>query len=373
MQPLRLPEEISQWFGWDAKKASEERSDIELVIHRSDIAVIASFAAVAYSVSYYKQRCRCAPHLAKVAPMGPAPAQGAMLAAALYASNIAYNVMNKRVLDGHPYPLLLTTVNFGTCSLCCVLAWAVGLQPWPRIRPSFWLCLRLVPLALLHYSGILLANISVSGVSLALTHTVKSAEPFFTAVAAWLFLGAQPDHQSIFGLLLIAAGVSIASGADTSFAWPGFLSAMLSNVCVSLRNVMTKSLFTAQGDKEHPRSEEEELWVGDPLTLAAVLHCMAFLLSSPLALFMEGRQLPSLFSARQSCLIPLVGVLVWVFNMASFAILSRVSPVTHSVIRSLRRPVLIMSSIAAFGTPVPSLNAIGLVLALLGAWLCTGM
>ena len=71
----------------------------------------------------------------------------------LYGANIAYNVINKRVLLAHPHPCLVRTlvsvqdgchfhlpcryvevtgINLCSSSLCCVVCWMLGLIHWPR-------------------------------------------------------------------------------------------------------------------------------------------------------------------------------------------------------------------------------------------------
>lgn len=335
-------------------------------VKRVDIIVVMAFAFVAYSVSYARQRCRCegAPHMEKVVALPPSPVQGAVLVGILYGSNIAYNVMNKRVLLLLRCPTLLTTVNLGVCSLCCVAAWLLGLQRRPLpLTPA--LIARIAPLALLHWLSILSANVSVAQVNLVLAHTVKAAEPTCTAALMLLFYGVVPSPTGAMGVLLIIVGVSVASATDISFVWRGVASAMLSNVSVSLRTILSKRLIAGL--------QEEE----DPLNAAAFLSIGALTVSLPFVLFVEtlGEE-PGNFASliRLPCayFIPFIGIFVWVFNMVSIKILSRSTPVTHSVIRSMRRPVLILSSILAFGTEVPALNAAGILCALVGAWLCAG-
>ncbi|CAE8729890.1 unnamed protein product, partial [Polarella glacialis] len=94
-----------------------------------DFMVIAVFAFGGYAVSFLNQKFVACPHLAQIRRAAPPPPHvGALLAAALYGANIAYNVMNKRLLLAHPCPLSVTTMNFGTASMCCMLAWGLGVQ-----------------------------------------------------------------------------------------------------------------------------------------------------------------------------------------------------------------------------------------------------
>ena len=66
--------------------------------------------------------------------------------------------------------------------------------------------------------------------------------------------------------------------------------------------------------------------------------------------------------------IVLIGPLVWTFNVASIVVLVHTSTVVHSMIRSMRRPLLVLASIITFGTHITRLNALGILFTLLGAF-----
>ena len=66
--------------------------------------------------------------------------------------------------------------------------------------------------------------------------------------------------------------------------------------------------------------------------------------------------------------IVLIGPLVWTFNVASIVVLVHTSTVVHSMIRSMRRPLLVLASIITFGTHITRLNALGIMFTLLGAF-----
>ena len=76
-------------------------------IAAEDVAIVMLFAAVGYAAAYSQQRWFAMPHaVEEYAPGPPSPQNGALLAAGLYGANIAYNVINKRVLLAHPHPCL---------------------------------------------------------------------------------------------------------------------------------------------------------------------------------------------------------------------------------------------------------------------------
>eukprot|EP00413_Alexandrium_margalefii_P035032 CAMPEP_0204599194 /NCGR_PEP_ID=MMETSP0661-20131031/54697_1 /ASSEMBLY_ACC=CAM_ASM_000606 /TAXON_ID=109239 /ORGANISM="Alexandrium margalefi, Strain AMGDE01CS-322" /LENGTH=413 /DNA_ID=CAMNT_0051609909 /DNA_START=32 /DNA_END=1269 /DNA_ORIENTATION=- len=332
-----------------ASRAKRATPGTESVVR--DLKVIAFFATAGYVVCFSRQQLIGAPYVPQISRRQlPSPSVGALLAAGLYGANVAYNVLNKRVLIAYPCPLLVTTMNLLTCSLCCVVAWAAGIsRPPPRLTRD---CLRIVPLMAFHWAGILLANVSVSEVNIAFTHTVKSAEPVFTALFATAMLGTSVSPRAWLYLTLVCAGVALASTTELSFTWLGFWAAMASNVTVSLRTVLSKRLIDSK-------------MVQDPLSFIMVLHCGAFVISLAVALLLQGS---AFLAAPPTPLLAglAVGPLVWVFNAASILVLSWTSPVAHSMIRALRRPILVLASIVAFGTALRPLNVGGVIAALAG-------
>jgi len=336
-----------------ATPSHHHRITLNMFLH--DVAIIMLFAAVGYAAAYSQQRWLAMPHaVEEFAPGPPSPQNGALLAAGLYGANIAYNVINKRVLLAHPHPCLITGINLCSSSLCCIVCWMLGLIHWPRFLGwSFYL--KLMGLAVLHWSGMLFSNISVSEVHISFTHTVKAAEPFFTALFTAVLIGHKPTLRAWLSLLVVIAGIVVASTAEISFTWRGFWAAMASNVVVALRTVLTKMAMDSH--------------ILDPLNFQALLQCAAFLVSIPVALIFNlhaVREVASDQAAWPS--IVLIGPLVWTFNVASIMILVHTSTVVHSMIRSMRRPLLVLASIITFGTRITELNALGILFTLFGAF-----
>mmetsp|Transcript_39002 Transcript_39002/g.121505 ORF Transcript_39002/g.121505 Transcript_39002/m.121505 type:complete len:439 (+) Transcript_39002:77-1393(+) len=336
-------------------RASLKRRQASAIPVIRDLKVVVLFAAAGYLACYSSQRWMGAPDVPQIRQkQPPSPNVGALLAAGLYGANVAYNVLNKRVLLAYPHPVVVTTMNLLTCSLCCVMAWAAGISRAPP-RPTREHA-RLLPLVLFHWAGIFLANVSVSEVNISFTHTVKAAEPVFTAVFAMALLGTAISSRDWLYLMLVCAGVALASTTELSFTWLGFWAAMASNVTVSLRTVLSKKLI-------------DDKMIQDPMSFIMVLHCGAFVISLVVALVLEGTAVLKAFSSPILASGLAIGPLVWVFNTASILVLSRTSPVAHSMIRALRRPILVLASIIAFGTAMNALNVGGVIAALVGVWL----
>ncbi|PWZ04333.1 Phosphoenolpyruvate/phosphate translocator 3, chloroplastic [Zea mays] len=209
---------------------------------------------------------------------------------------------------------------------------------------------KLLPLALIHMLGNVFTNMSLGKVVVSFTHTIKAMEPFFSVLLSILFLGedfaptpiklfkvdvkgelvkrlfdisyshrlavvngscfggspiqaeshprpksslqstatshlhqdqeahaAEAPSLPVLGSLVpIVGGVVLASMTEVSFNWIGFWSAMTSNLMNQSRNVYSKKILA---------DKEDSL---DDINLFSIIIVMAFLLSAPLMLCVEG-------------------------------------------------------------------------------------
>lgn len=197
---------------------------------------------------------------------------------------------------------------------------------------------------------------------MSLVHTIKAAEPLYAAALSFLVLGKAPPLAAVGACALIAFGVAQASLAEVSFNAVGFSAAMASNLAFCLKNVLSKRSF-----------EGEAL---DERNFISLLTIGSFALGLPIAL---AREWPALCASVRMLPAPelmpfflraaVAGVLFHVYQIASILILSRASPVTHSVVNTMKRPVLILVAVLFFQTPVGIQNAFGVLCALSGAYL----
>ncbi|TVU17278.1 hypothetical protein EJB05_33298, partial [Eragrostis curvula] len=279
-----------------------------------------------------------------------------------YILNIYFNIYNKLVLKAVPFPLTITTFQFASGTFFITLMWLLNLHPKPRL--SLQQYARLLPLALIHMLGNAFTNMSLGRVSVSFTHTIKAMEPFFSVLLSVLFLGEAPSFRVLRSLVPIVGGVVLASMTEISFNWIGFWSAMASNLTNQSRNVISKKFLAGK---------EESL---DDINLFSIMTVMAFLLSAPLMLSVEGIKFtPSYLQStgvniKELCVkAALAGTCFHFYQQVSYSLLARVSPVTHSVANSLKRVVVIVSSVLFFRTPISPINALGTGVALLGVYL----
>lgn len=278
-----------------------------------------------------------------------------------YLFNIYFNIYNKQVLKVFPYPVTITLVQFAVGSVLVTLMWTLNLYRRPKISGAQLAAI--LPLAVVHTLGNLFTNMSLGKVAVSFTHTIKAMEPFFSVVLSAMFLGEFPTIWVVTSLLPIVGGVGLASMTEPSFNWPGFWSAMASNLTNQSRNVLSKKFMV---------KKEESL---DNITLFSIITIMSFFLLAPVTLFMEGVKFTPAYlqsaglNVNQICTRSLIAALCFhAYQQVSYMILQRVSPVTHSVGNCVKRVVVIVTSVLFFRTPVTPINGVGTAIALAGVF-----
>ncbi|KAI3428202.1 hypothetical protein D9Q98_006582 [Chlorella vulgaris] len=307
-----------------------------------------------------------------VAAAGDAPKEQSGLAKTLglgflfalwYAFNIQFNIYNKQVLKAFPHPITITAFQFlvGSVLACCMWLFRLHNKPEGSFKDN---AVSISPLAAVHTLGNMLTNISLGSVAVSFTHTIKALEPMFSVLLSAMFLNDKPSLPVLLVLLPIIGGVVLASTSELSFTWKGFLSAMGSNVTFQSRNVLSKKFMTKGKGSQ------------DNINLFSLITIVSFFILAPVALLTDGLVFtPAAMAAAGILDTQLVmkrallsAICFHAYQQVSYMILQRVSPVTHSIGNSVKRVVVIASSILVFRNPVTSQNLIGTAIALAGVF-----
>ncbi|XP_061366921.1 xylulose 5-phosphate/phosphate translocator, chloroplastic [Gastrolobium bilobum] len=299
-----------------------------------------------------------------VAPSNPKPKNFklALVFGLWYFQNIVFNIYNKKVLNIFPFPWLLASFQLFVGSIWMLVLWSLKLQPCPKISKPFIFAL-LGP-ALFHTIGHISACVSFSKVAVSFTHVIKSAEPVFSVIFS-SFLGDRYPIQVWLSILPIVLGCSLAAVTEVSFNVQGLWGALISNVGFVLRNIYSKR--SLQNFKEV-----------DGLNLYGWITIISLLYLFPVAIFLEGSQwIPGYYKAIEAIGKPstfyiwvlLSGVFYHLYNQSSYQALDEISPLTFSVGNTMKRVVVIVSSVLVFRNPVRPLNGLGSAIAILGTFL----
>ncbi|XP_009107536.1 xylulose 5-phosphate/phosphate translocator, chloroplastic [Brassica rapa] len=279
-----------------------------------------------------------------------------------YFQNIVFNIFNKKALNVFPYPWLLASFQLFAGSVWMLVLWSFKLYPCPKISKPFIVAL-LGP-ALFHTVGHISACVSFSKVAVSFTHVIKSAEPVFSVIFS-SFLGDTYPLAVWLSILPIVMGCSLAAVTEVSFNLGGLSGAMISNVGFVLRNIYSKR--SLQSFKEI-----------DGLNLYGCISILSLVYLFPVAVFVEGSQwVQGYHKAIASVGKPwtfyswvlLSGVFYHLYNQSSYQALDEISPLTFSVGNTMKRVVVIVSTVLVFRNPVRPLNALGSAIAIFGTFL----
>lgn len=284
-----------------------------------------------------------------------------------YALNIGFNLQNKVIFSYFPFPWTVSTVHVIVGAIYCWITYALGAKKASFGRPitkdEF---MTIFGPASMHALGHLAANISFAAVAISLTHTVKTLEPAFNVVLSQLILGAPTPLPVMLSLVPIIVGVSLASAAELSFNWLGFITAMLSNLTFGFRAVWSKRAMQTIKNL-------------DSTAIYAYTTLISVLICTPLALIFEG---PQLAAGMQTAIAKVgaqtfwgslvsVGLLYHLYNQFAFNTLARVNPVSHGVCNVVKRIAIIGSSVIFFGNLLTVQTQVGTAIALAGTALYT--
>ena len=282
-----------------------------------------------------------------------------------YALNIGYNILNKKVLTLAPSLTYTTGFLQLFIGLFYVLPlWGLGLRKAPVVSNDE--LKNLLPLALCHLGTHLGAVVSLSAGAVSFTHIVKAAEPAVSAALSAVVLKSFLPIPVYLSLLPVMGGVAIASLTELSFTWLAFLSAMVSNVSSAARGIVGKLQMGKSIGKNM-----------DAVNLYAVMTILSAIMCLPVSLAMEGSKIVPTLKALSAAgtlntfIIQsfLTALLYYSYNEVAFLTLDNVAPVTHALGNTIKRVVIIITSVLVFGTKMTSQGVLGSSIAIGGVLL----
>ncbi|KAI8112558.1 hypothetical protein M9434_003879 [Picochlorum sp. BPE23] len=285
-----------------------------------------------------------------------------------YGLNVAFNLQNKVIFNYFPYPWFVSTIHVVVGALYCAAMYAFGAKQASFGRPITKSEFKAIfPPAAMHAIGHVAANLSFAAVAISLTHTVKTMEPAFNVVLSKLILGEATPLPVAAALVPIMVGVAMASAAELSFNWFGFLSAMMSNLTFGFRAVWSKKAMT---DIKDLGSTAIYAWT----TLISCFICIPGVLLCESSVFEAIKQQVAEKGAVEFAMpLASVGLLYHLYNQFAFNTLGRVTPVSHGVCNVVKRVVIIATSVLFFGNTLTTQTKIGTGIALAGTYLYTEM
>lgn len=289
-----------------------------------------------------------------------------------YGLNIGYNFYNKQCCNSFPYPWTVGAISLGVGLLYMLPVWLTGMRKIPKLTSGD--VVKIGVIALLHCIGHFGAVISMSLGAVTFTHIVKAAEPVFQTVLKGLINNEWLPLVVNLTLIPIVVGVAIASmkGFSIDMNVPAFIGAMVSNLAFSLRSLYMKK---ALADKTACAAKNL-----DAANVYAVYTIFAFIISIPLALYMEGPELLSDFNSVMAGLEItefdvvrlniITGLFFYLYNEAASLALGNLDGVAHAVCNTVKRVVImIFMSLSGLQKPMGTQAIIGSTVAIGGTLL----
>ncbi|CXI60713.1 triose phosphate transporter [Plasmodium berghei] len=295
----------------------------------------------------------------------------ALLFITWYTLNVFYNVDNKKILNITKLPWTASCAQLFIGWIFISAYWGTGYKKIPKIFSYELFLKNIIIQSICHNMVHFGAVISMSSTSVSFTHVVKACEPVFTAILSIVLLKHYLKFSKYVCLIIIVGGVICASVKEIHFTMFAFVCALISNLGSSLRSIYAKKMMINKSS------------IGENLTgsnIYAFITIFSALISLPFVLIFEGKQAYKFiteFETTQSnytlnevyIRLVLSGVWYYLNNEVAFMCLERVNQVTHAVANSLKRIVIIVSSIIIFKTQITFLGAAGSAVTIIGAFL----
>lgn len=282
-----------------------------------------------------------------------------------YIFNIGYNIYNKKALIAYPFPwaCALWQMCFGW--FIFVPLWLLKIRKTPKLTVKE--AVTLSPSAMGHLATHVGAVIAFFAGAVSFGHIVKASEPVLSSLLNFLFMGEVLKWQVYASLLPIIGGVGLASASEMSFNWLCFGAAMGSNLGSAARAVYSKKVMS--GGKIGKNMDSANIYAVLTIMATFMLLPIAFLIEGPSAM-LKGFNVAYAKGGVQFLMSMLYsGLFYYMYNEVAFLALGKLDPVSHAVSNTMKRVVIIITSVIVFRTAVTPLGVAGSSIAILGTLL----
>ena len=276
-----------------------------------------------------------------------------------------YNIYNKKALNILKMPWFVATSQMGMGFLIFIPMWLLKIRERPAndFEEFKIVFSSLTPVgfyqALTHASGV----IALGAGAVSFTQIVKASEPAFTAAISGIFFREFLPWQAYTALIPVMLGVSMASVTELTFSWFCLGSGMMANIFAAARGVFGKKQMCGEIQCVETLSADNYY---------AVLTIVSFFMLVPVTILMEGSKIKQLVEIAnyQEGLRQMLksGVLFYLYNEVSFKALNNLNPVSHALANTVKRIVIIVSSVIFFGETLTPIGTVGASLAIAGVF-----
>ncbi|KAF4584491.1 triose-phosphate transporter [Ophiocordyceps camponoti-floridani] len=296
---------------------------------------------------------------------GPEPSPSKGLHPALYIANWIFFsnltiLFNKWILDsaGFRYPILLTCWHlvFSVFATQILARTTTLLDSRHKLPMTPRLYLRTIcPIGLFYSGSLVCSNLVYLYLSVAFIQMLKSAAPVAVLFASWAWRVADPSLDALVNVLVIVAGVALASFGEIQFSLIGFLYQLGGIVFEAVRIVMIQVMLSGQGLNMDP--------IVGLYYYAPVCAGMNILV----ALFTEIPRFKWEDAASVGFFMLLLNALIaFMLNIASVFLIGKTSGLVMTLSGILKNILLIVVSVIIWRTEITPLQGVGYTIALAG-------
>jgi solute carrier family 35 protein E1 len=282
-----------------------------------------------------------------------------------YVSSTLNSVFTKQILISYPRPLTVSLSQQLFSSIVSLGHYHRSTGKRLDLRRHLR---RVMPIALALVIGLVSYRASLLYNAVSFAQVVKSLQPLFAAAMCVVFLGERISPTRLAALVLLVAGVALASVTEVDFRFAGFFLALASALAQAVQAALSKACLVDQmaRGKLSPKASSPTMSEFELFALAAI-YAMVMLL--PLWAFLDLPSSP--LPGRSTLWLMLVnGACNFVTQLLSFALLCLLSsPVSAAVVSAVKRVIVVAAAAVWFGHTMTGLHALGIAAAVAGVGL----
>ena len=276
-----------------------------------------------------------------------------VLVTAWYTCNIGVVVLNKQLLSGYrdfKYPFFLTMCHMVSCS---GLSYGVTTSCVPRQTiQSMSQMHRIALLAVVFVATIVLGNASLRYIPVSFTQAIGATTPLFTAVFSLVLQKKKETVTTYLTLIPVVLGIALATGAEPSFHFGGFVLAVAATALRGFKSVLQSILMSNEAEK---LSGLNLLLYMAPIALLSLVPCVLVL---ELRVF---RVVADIVARDRQFAVFLVinSIMAYFTNLLNFLVTKHTSALTLQVLGNFKGVIAVVVSVLIFRNPVSTLGMVG--------------
>ncbi|KAK4042925.1 triose-phosphate transporter family-domain-containing protein [Parachaetomium inaequale] len=294
----------------------------------------------------------------------PRPAERSVHAIFYIASWIFFSnltiLFNKWIIDGRGfrYPVILTCWHlvFATVATQVLARTTNLLDGRKNVKMTGRTYLRaIVPIGLLYSASLVCSNMVYLYLSVAFIQMLKAAAPVAVLLTSWAWGVEEPSLKRFLNILLIVAGVALASFGEIDFSLAGFLFQVGGIVFEAMRLVMIQVLLSGDTQKM------------DPLVSLYYYAPVCAVMNIIIAIGSEANSFNAADLATAGYGLLLLNAMVaFTLNVSSVFLIGKTSGLVMTLTGILKNILLVIISVMIWHTDISWLQFLGYAIALAG-------